>query len=187
MNWIVFTIFAWIGMAFETGFRDALQLGNTPISPSLIMILLAFIALWAPIRHALPAALVVGLLLDFNELVRTPDGEYIVVLGRHALGCLLACYTVVMMRGMMFRRNVITIVVLAAVMAALTQVVAIALLRFRSIYDIIVVTDAGRQLGWQLASAVYTGVLAIVVGPALNRMKWLFGFTGGSRSNFRMP
>ncbi|MFU8827944.1 MAG: hypothetical protein ACNA8P_00760 [Phycisphaerales bacterium] len=187
MNWIVFAIFAWIAMAFETGFRDALQLGSTPISPSIAMILVAFVALWAPIRHALPAAIIVGLLLDFNDLIRTPSGEHIVVIGRHALGCLLASYTVVTMRGMMFRRNAITIVVLSALTLALTQVVAISLLRFRSLYDVVVVTDAGAQMGWQLGSAVYTGILAFIVGPLLSKLKWLFGFSGGARSSFRMP
>jgi len=187
MNWIVFTIFAWIAMAFETGFRDALALGSSSISPSLAMILVAYVALWAPIRHALPAAIAIGLLLDFGELVRTPGGEPVVVLGRHAIGCLLASYTVVTMRGMMFRRNVITIVVLAGVTMALTQIVAISMLKFRSLYDVIIIDDAAAQLGSQLGSAVYTAALAFIVGPLLNRMKWLFGFTGSARSSFRMP
>lgn len=187
MNWIVFAIFAWIGMAFETGFRDALALGNSSVSPSLVMILAAFVALWAPMRHALAAALVIGLLLDFNELVRTPAGEPIVVVGRHAIGCLLASYTVITLRGMMFRRNAITIVVLSGVTMALTQVVAIAMLKFRSLYDVVIFDDAASQLGSQLGSAVYTAALAFLVGPALNRIKWLFGFSGGARSGFRMP
>ena len=188
MNWIVFTIFAWFAMAFETGFRDALALGSSPISPSLAMILVAYVALWAPIRHALPAAIAIGLLLDFGELVRVSSGgEEVVVLGRHAIGCLLASYTVVTMRGMMFRRNVITIVVLAGVTMALTQIVAISMLKFRSLYDVIVVDDAASQLGSQLGSALYTAARAFVVGPLLNRLKWLFGFTGSARSSFRMP
>ncbi|XOV73967.1 MAG: hypothetical protein ACFHWZ_10120 [Phycisphaerales bacterium] len=141
----------------------------------------------APIRHALPAAIVVGLLLDFGDLVRTPGAEPVVVLGRHAIGCLLASYTVVTLRGMMFRRNVVTIVVLAGVTMALTQIVAIAMLKFRSLYDVIIVDDAAAQLGSQLGSAIYTAALAFIVGPLLNRMKWLFGFTGSARSSFRMP
>lgn len=188
MNWIVFSIFAWIALAFETGFRDALALGNSSVSPSLAMILVAFIALWAPIRHALPAAILIGLLLDFGDLVRTTgSGEPVVVLGRHALGCLLASYTVVTMRGMMFRRNIITIVVLSGVTMALTQVLAISMLKFRSLYDAVIVDDAAAQLGSQLGSALYTAALAFIVGPILNRLKWLFGFTGSGRSNFRMP
>lgn len=188
MNWIVFAVFAWIAMAFETGFRDALQLGSTAISPSLAMILVAFVALWAPTRHALPAAIVVGLLLDFNDLISTTTGgEPVVVLGRHAIGCLVASYAVVTMRGMMFRRNVITIVVLSGVTMALTQIVAIAMLKFRSLYDVIIVSDAASQLGAQLGSAVYTAAIAFAVGPLLNKLKRLFGFAGGGRSSFRMP
>jgi hypothetical protein len=187
MNWIVFAIFAWIAMAFETGFRDALALGSSSVSPSLAMLLVAFVALWAPIRHALPAAIVIGLLLDFGYLVETPTGEPVVVLGRHAIGCLLAAYTVVTMRGMMFRRNIITIVVLSGVTMALTQVVAIAMLKFRSLYDDIIIDDAAAQLASGLGSAVYTAALAFLVGPALNSLKWLFGFTGSARSSFRMP
>ncbi|MFG0293052.1 MAG: hypothetical protein ACIAQF_00825 [Phycisphaerales bacterium JB065] len=187
MNWIVFSIFAWVAIAFETGFRDALALGSSPVSPSLAMILVAFVALWAPIRHALPAAIIIGLLLDFGDLVRTPAGEPVVVLGRHAIGCLLASYTVVTMRGMMFRKNIITIVVLSGVTMALTQVLAISMLKFRSLYDIVIVDDAASQLGSQLGSALYTAALAFVIGPVLNSMKWLFGFTGSGRSNFRMP
>ena len=88
---------------------------------------------------------------------------------------------------MMFRRNVITIVVLAGVTMALTQIVAISMLKFRSLYDVIIVDDAAAQLGSQLGSAVYTAALAFLVGPVLNRLKWLFGFSGSARSSFRMP
>ncbi len=188
MNWVVFAVFAWVSLAFETGFRDALALGSSSVSPSLAMILVAFVALWAPTRHALPAAIVIGLLLDFGELIRTAEGgEQVVVLGRHALGCLLAAYTVVTMRGMMFRRNAITIVVLAGLTMALTQIVAVSMLKFRSLYDVVIVSDAAAQLGSGLGSAVYTAALAFVIGPVLNRLKWMFGFTGGARSSFRMP
>src|SRR5262249_22177946 len=105
MNWIVFGVVAWLMLGLEAGFRDALQIGRWSLAPWSVLILLVFVSLWARTIHALWAAILLGAALDLLNLVPTPSGETVAVLGPWALGCMVASYTVVTIRVMMFRRN----------------------------------------------------------------------------------
>lgn len=174
MNWIVFALLAWLALGFEAGFVSALQLGSTAIAPSFVLVFLVFIALWARSMQALGASLVLGAAMDLLHQYPTSTGELAVVMGPWSVGCMIAGYLVINFRAMMFRRNPLAMGFLSALGAAVAQVVVLSLLRVRSSYDDIVLDGATLELGRRLASAVYTGVLAVPLTWALRpTLGWL--------------
>lgn len=176
MNWIVFAVVAWLMLGLESGFRQALQIGQLNVAPSFVLILLVFVSLWARPLHALWAAVFLGASLDMLNIVPTASGETVAILGPWALGCLLACYTVLNFRVMMFRRNPLTIAFLCAVGGGIASVVVLAVLAVRAIYDDIIIVSASSALWQLLASAAYTGMLALAVGPVLQYIGPWMGF-----------
>lgn len=186
MNWVVFAIAAWITLGFEFGLRDALQLGDLNIAPHFAIILLVFVTLWSTRGAALAAALLLGVALDLFYQVKLNDGSDIVVLGPHALGCLLAAYAVLNLRALMFRKNVLAIAFLSLVAAALAQVVVAALLTAHASYDAVEFGPAASELGQRLASAVYTGVVAIAYGALLGLFRRFFDFQSSRAGGFRI-
>ena len=186
MNWLVFAIATWLLLGVQWGFAGALKLGATDIAPYFMIVLVVWVALWAPIGQALAGSLVVGVLWDLSGNVATTTGGVVAVVGPHALGCLLGAYLVLTLRGVMLRKNLLTIIMLAALAALLCQLVATVLLTVRGITDpAVVVGRPLRELGVRAASALYTGALAALLGPALNVVKPLFGFTTTSGPGFR--
>lgn len=167
MNWIVFAIVAWICFGCQLGLRDALQLGSSTIAPSFVIPLLVFVALWARQGAALVAALVIGVMLDLINTWPTERGHDIVVMGPWAFGCMLAAYTTLNLRTMMFRKSIITIAILSVLGAAIAQIFGLALLTVRSSYDDIVLPSAAAELWPRLASAIYTGATALLIAPIL--------------------
>lgn len=186
MSWVVFAIAAWVTLGLEFGLRDALQLGDLNIAPHFGVVLLVFVTLWAPQRAALASGLLIGVALDLFYQVKTSDGSDVVVLGPHALGCLLAAYAVLNMRALMFRKNVLAIAFLSLVAAALMQVVVAALLTVRASYDVVEFGPAAGELGQRLASAAYTGVVALAYGAILGMFRRFFDFQSTRAGGFRI-
>jgi len=186
VNWLVFAIAAWATFGLEFGLRDALQLGEMNLSPHFAVILLVFVAMWASPGIALTASVLIGLGLDLFYQLKLDDGGDLVVVGPHALGCLLAGYAVVNMRALMFRKNVLSIAFLSLVATALMQVVVTALLTARASYDPLVFGPAIAELGQRLGSAAYTGLVAFPVGVVLNVLRRLFRFQSERGSGFRI-
>ncbi len=176
MNWIVFAVLAWIFLGMEQGLRQALQVGSWDIAPSFVLILLVFVSLWAKPIHALWAALFLGVSLDMLNLVPTKSGETIAILGPWALACMLTAYTVLNFRVLMFRRNPLSIAFLCTVGGAISGVLVLAILSLRAYYDDILLVSASADLGRRLLTALYTGVLALPLGPALHWIGPWLGF-----------
>lgn len=176
MNWLLFSILAWIALGMEVGLRDAFQIGHTPLAPSFVMILIVFVALWARPLTLLAAACILGALLDLVNQVNTTHGESVVVLGPWALGSMLAAYTVLNFRAMMFRRNPITAAILCVLAGAIAAAVVVVLLRIRAQYDDIQVASAAAELLPRLGAALYTGLVAVPFIWLLNRLGGPLGF-----------
>lgn len=188
MNWLVFAIVGWVMFGLELGMADALQLGVSGIAPSFVMILLVVVAASTPRNTAIWAAIAIGLFLDLTHKAPSPAGARpIIVIGPYVLACLMAAYTVLTMRAMVFRRNVLAMAFLSMFGAAMAGVVVTAVYAVRHFYDgQHIEIHALPELGRRLASAVYTGAIAIVVAPALQWLAPLFGFPqAGSRERRR--
>jgi len=186
MRWTVFAIAAWITLGLEWGLRDALQLGEVNIAPSFALILIVFVSLWARHAAALGACLIVGLVVDLLFQMRTEDGFPVVVVGPHALGFMLAGYTVLTLRALMFKRNIVSLAFLVVLTGVLAQILATFLLAVRASYDVVLFPDPLAEMGQRIASALYSGVVAIVFGGALNMIRPVFGFEADTRRGFRI-
>lgn len=184
MSWGVFVIAAWIALACEWGLRGALAIGSTAISPSFVLVLAVFIAMWASSMHALFGCLVLGLGLDL--LLQIPAGEGMrVVVGPHALGLLLMGYTVVTSRSLVFRKNIQSGVFLTLLGGMLVAIVATALISVRgAMYDDIEPGRGTARLVGGLGSAAASAVLALVMIPLLSLVSGVFGFRKASAPEF---
>ena len=179
MNWFVFGILAWLSIGLDAGFADVFQPFSMPIAPSFAHVLVVFVALWASPRHAYAAALIVGAAQDFIAPVpMSPDSARdVVVLGPHALGAALGVSLVVNLRSVMIRRSVLSMFIMTIFAVALLEIVVSATLAVRSIYPGgIYYPNPSRELLFGLGSALYSALLAVVLGPPLNAISSVFHF-----------
>lgn len=168
MNWLVFFLGAWVVMGLELGLRDGLALGPTGAAPSFAMIYLVFIALSSPRRTAVWAGLVVGVMLDLTRAMPAADGLTIVKsIGPMAVGGALAAYTATIVRSSLYHRNPVAAPIVVALSTFLAHLVALALLTVRTWYDPAVELSAVRELGRISLIAVFTAVVAFVLGIIL--------------------
>lgn len=176
MNWIVFAVAAWLALGFEVGFRQALQIGHLNVAPSFVMILLAFVSLWARPVHAAWTAVLLGAALDLISMVPASSGDAAVVVGPWAIGCLLASYTALNFRAMMFRKHPLALAFVAGVGTALANLLVLSLLVLRAKYDVISIPFASVDLWQRLGTAAYTALAALVLAPLLNALGPWLGF-----------
>lgn len=183
MSWGVFVIAAWIALGCEYGMRDAFALGSTPIAPSFVLVLAVFIAMWAPSVHALFACAALGLALDL--MLQLPAGEEMrTVVGPHALGLLVAAYTVITSRSLVFRKNIQSAVFLTLLAGAILTITVTVLLGLRGLYGDIQPGRPGSRLAAGLGSALASAVLAIVAIPLLTLLSGAFGFRKAKAPEF---
>lgn len=176
MNIVAYLVLLWLFAGLDLGLSDALQVGSSGIMPSLLLILVVFISLWATPGAAVGAALGVGLVLDL--LIEQPAGQgtNVVVLGPHALGNVLGAYVVLNIRALMMKRSMWSLPALCLLAGAVHHTAALGLLTLRSLYDVLIVDDAGGRLLEGLGSAGTSAAVAIVLGPILSRLRPLMGF-----------
>ncbi|HZW10278.1 MAG TPA: hypothetical protein VFF69_10285 [Phycisphaerales bacterium] len=176
MSWVVFSLGAWIMLGLEQGLRGALQIPQTSVAPSFLGVYSVFIACSAPPRAAQWGCLALGLLMDLSSPFAPLDSALFTVAGPNALGALLMCQFVLAVRGLMFRRNPLTLAFLSCVGFAVWQAVVTAVFTVRGFaYQSIEWSPAG-QLGSRLASSLYTGIVAIPVALLLILLMPLFAF-----------
>lgn len=176
MNWALFTLLLWLAVGFDVGFRDALQLGHLAIAPSCTFVLLTYVCVWASRGSMIVCAIIAGLLIDLTSPVVISGGQTIALVGPNALGCMLGAALVMNLRAVMFRKNVLTLGVLAMLLALVSSVVVVSLLTLRARYDTVVFVNPSRELGGRALSAVLTGVLGIVLAIPLAWLRPAFGF-----------
>lgn len=177
MNWVVFTIGAWLMLGAEMGLKGSLHLGNTTVAPSFIAVYAIFVGCYAPPRAAQWGCLALGLLMDLTSPVgRADGGANLTLIGPNALGALLMCQLVLALRGLMFRRNPLSLAFLACVGFALWQVVYTAIVSLRHLTADATAWNPSAELWSRLGSSVYTGLAAIPVSFVLILLMPLFNF-----------
>lgn len=185
MNWLVFTLNAWVLLGLELGLKDSLRIGETPMSPSFVMPLAVAVAIAAPTTPALWACLSLGVALDLTNTIETAaGGPARTVLGPYALGYLVAGYLVLTMRGLMMRKNILTIGFLSLACSLVANIVVTAIMAIRARYDVGVEFDASQQLLWRLGSSLYTGVVGTILGAVMLPMLGAMGLTIGPARRF---
>lgn len=185
MNWVVFALNAWVLLGLELGLKDALRIGETPVSPSFIMPLAVTVAIAAPTTSALWACLYLGMALDLtNTIELMGGGPTRTLLGPYALGYVLAGQLVLTMRGLMIRKNILTIGFLSLFCSLVCHTVVIGTMFIRARYDHAVPFDATQQLMWRFVSSLYTGLVGIVLGALLLPMLSAMGIAIGPARRF---
>ncbi len=173
MKWIVFVIVAIFAVAIETSpIRNLVTLHALgDLYPSLVSVLLVFVALFAPRTTALWAAWGLGLFMDL-ALPRASG----LLIGPLALGYCFGTFLVLQVRTMVFRRRLLTLAVLTMMFCAASAIVEVALPTIRSWFGSAVEFQPFVELLRRFGMAVYSGLLAIPVGWILMQTLRLWGF-----------
>ena len=151
MRWVTFAIVAYVAIALEKGLMDTLAFhGFGSIRPSLIAVLLVFIALNGPKQAVLWAALILGVLMDLCVPLEDATGRVRFLIGPYALGYVFAAYMVLQLRPMVFRRRVLTQSVLAALAVLAAGVIAVAIFTVRSWYPEAADAGVSTNLRWTI-------------------------------------
>lgn len=183
----MFSLVAWVAVGLETGLKPALQLGPTPIAPSFIVPVAVLIAMFAPSAVALWSCLLLGVLADLTWSIPRTDTGLATLVGPYALGYLLGGQLVLALRGVMVKRNPLTLGFLSGAAAIVVNVVVVAIITLHPfLYDEPIHWNPTSQLLARLSAALYTGVLGILLAPGLLAIAPFMGLpTPGTRRYFR--
>lgn len=174
MNWLTFTILAYLACALQIVLKPVWMIGDS--EPMLALILLVFIALQAPAIHVAWAAIVLGLLADSLPF-QHEDG----LIGPWALGFLVAGYAMVQLRNLLFRDSMFTIAIMTLVAGVFALLFATALQLLRGVpalnNEMVEGFSAANRLYYGFGTLLYTAAVAIPVGFLLLRSKPIWGFS----------
>lgn len=176
MNWVAFALTAWVFVGLEVGLRSALELGQTGIAPSFVIPLGVFVALGAPGPQALWACLLLGLSVDLTRTVDAEGGEALTMIGPYALGMLLGGQLTLSARGVLIRRNPLTLGALSVLVAVVAQAVVMVIALVHRLYGDPLASAPGGELWPRLASALATGVAGLVLAKVLTPLTPVFMF-----------
>lgn len=184
MNWLVFLVVAWVSFGLEMALVPVFDAGSGGVHPSTVTPLLVFVALYAPRRHALWGAILLGVTWDLLSPLVHADGGGVVLVGPHALGSLLGAQLVFSVRGMVVRRNPLTIAVLSVLAALAAQSVVVAIVTVRASLGDYIAWDASDELVQRAFSSVYTGIAGLVLSFAYFALTPAFGFHSAIATRF---
>jgi hypothetical protein len=175
VNPLLVVLLAWLCTGLEVGLRHALtiHMGVTG-SPSFVVPLAVVIALCAPATAALWSCMGLGLCLDLTSHHTLLSGDVVFIPGPHALGLTVAAQFVLAVRGVVMRRNPLSVVVLSVGAAAICGIVVTALLTARHLYDPIAWRPTQALLE-RLFSALLTGGSALVMSAILLPLSPMLG------------
>ena len=176
MNWFFFILIGWVCFALELALLPVLDAGSRGVHPSMVVPLLVFIAMNAPKKPTLWAAIMLGVVLDLLSPVPAVDGGTITIIGPNALGFLLGVHFVMAVRGMLIRRNPLTMIVMSVVVMLIAQIIVVAIFTARGVGTDSLIWDAGDQLRQRLFSSLYTGISALLLSFVFFAIGPLFGF-----------
>jgi rod shape-determining protein MreD len=184
MNWIAFTITAWLFTGLQMGLGETLAIGTMGPAPSLVFVLCVFVTMHAPHGIAMWCALILGLIVDLITGPGHKGGGIVTILGPNALGFLLGAQLCLAMRGLLNKRNPLTIGLLSVLGFAVAQVVVMGFYTIHRLYGDPLTTGGMNELVARLLAAAYTGGAGVVLACALIPATRLFGFAAPTARRF---
>ncbi len=183
MNPLVFAAWAYALVLAEVAWLDSpLAIGRVGHAPLLSVVLLAYVALHAPAKAVLWAALVVGAVLDLRTPLPGAGDEPATLLGPHVLGMLVGAYALIEARGVIMRDSVLAPAVGTAIVGVLAAVLAAFWCGLRDlIYSDLPGYHPLAALGGTLLDVLYAVVLAVPLGALLHRTRHALGFDARHR------
>jgi len=183
MRWGVFIAATFLTLALEISVKPLFVFSSyANIAPSFMIVLLVFLALQLPRMTLMWATLLLGMLMDLSQPENTPGGGQVFLIGRHAIGYVVAAYLIVQMRAVVFRQRLITLVVFSGLAMLLVGVTRIVLLGVRGWFGDSLVWAGGSALGELvivLLVSVYSAIMAVPIGWLLLRTVPMWGFITG--------
>jgi hypothetical protein len=177
-------IMAWVLLALETALRPTLALWSPAAVPSLVFIFATFIAMCAQARFASWWAIALGLAADLTSpLPVSHAGPPLVVVGPHALAYLAAAHLVLSLRGVVIRRNPLTLGFLTLSAGLVAQSLLITMFWVRHFYDPIIFA-ATDELFARLAGVAYSALLAVPFALVLIPLAESLGLPNPARGRF---
>jgi len=178
MKWPIALLTGYVLLALESPVREALRLGPSGASPSLLLPFVVFVALFGSPPAALWNGLLIGLAVDLT----TFRGEAATAIaGPYALAYAAAAYFVLSTRSMVVRRSPITLPVmsiLASLVAALVVTVIFAIRR--TLWGGAWADGFGGALGsdlWRgIVGSLYTGATGLFLAAILLPLQRFYGF-----------
>lgn len=177
MNWFVFLLTAWVCFGLELALSTVFDAGSRDVAPSMVVPLLVFVAMNATRKPTLWAAILLGVVMDLLSPIPTVDGGTITIIGPHALGYLLGAHFVLAVRGMLIRRNPLTMIVMSIMVMIIAQVIVVAIFTARGIGADSLMWDAGNELRQRFFSSLYTGISALLLSFIFFALGPVFGFS----------
>lgn len=180
MNWLTFALLAWVALGLELSLSSAFSLGGSGVAPNLLVCVVTLVAMFARARQAYWAALVLGLLADLTFLPPVRDGVTPMrIVGPHVLAFAAGVAAVMSMRTAVIRRNPLTLGFLSMVCGISAALVVTAVLEARSWALGDLNWGFWQQLWPRLGSALYTGLVAAVLGALILPLAPLLGLRVG--------
>jgi cell shape-determining protein MreD len=187
VRWPVFIIAMFLVLVFDAALAPALAIDSQGmnIRPGASAALAVFVALSAPRLTAMWACLILGLMLDFANLISLGGTNEVCIPGPYALGYVFSGYFICQLRSSVFRRRALTIGVLSVGFAFAAAVVVVSCSVIRGwLPGPTLYWTAGTARGEllrQFFCALYSGLLAWPLGWLLIRTSALWGFQSGAR------
>lgn len=186
MNWIVIAIMGWVCLGLDTGLAGALELGNSGISPSFVVVLAVYVGLAAPQIQAVWTCLLLGLCVDLISpmSLTVPMGASVTIVGPNAIGFVLMAQFLLAMRSMLMRHNPLTMAVMAMVGFVIVHLFVCATFTLRGFYDPIA-WEMSSELVRRLGVSAYTGVVAFPLALVLVPLAPVLGMQIGQPKHGR--
>lgn len=180
MNPVLVIVLGWLCLGLEKGLAPELpiRIWGAPATPSFLIPLAVVIALCAAPMPALWSCLALGLAMDLTTPTTTATGQ-LWVAGPYALGFLVAGQFVLLVRGLVIRRNPLTVLALSVLASALMHIVVVAIYTIR--HKLYGPGDwhATAELTGRLLSALLTGGSGFLLSLLLLPMAPALGLHGG--------
>jgi hypothetical protein len=189
MNRALLVLLLWIALGLEMGLKEALRLRDLPIAPSFVFCCVTLVAMFASPQVVRWTALAVGLMLDLLCVLPIRDSLADVwILGPNMLAMLVGCEVIMLVRGSTIRRNPLTLGFLAGVGSLASATVLLCVFTMRTWMLDSLTWDLWFQTWTRGASAIYTGLVGVVMAFGLLPLAPLLGMqttlpsVGGGRA-----
>lgn len=167
---VLVAVLAWLCLGLETGLKGTLafRVDTLMAAPSFVVPLAVFVGVCAAPYQVLWTCLGLGLAMDLLAPVDLGGGGGVItVAGPHAIGMLLAGQFVLLTRGLMIRRNPLTIVALSIPAAMIMHIVVVAFFTLRQFYSPLPGWSTTGELATRFFASVLTGGSALVLSVLL--------------------
>ena len=183
MNWLIFVLITYLFLLMQTGLTSLLGLPDAQgVSPDFLLILAVYVGLLAPAKTVAWSMLSIGIVANLLP-GPVPGGP---ILGPEALGYLAGAFAVLQLRTLVFRESVITLAIMVLVVGMFIQLVTVALYTTRGLPfllgDPVPAWSASKELVDRFLMLLYSSAAAVPLGIMLIRLRSVFNFTPGQRS-----